>query len=134
MTCPQAYIGISAAKKIVKGTVQRDFLPPIFSQMDFSQTPYSVFKDFSNLASNSRRYSRFFIDSPLLFIAESQYSPYCLMHRVATLRFIKAGNHYLLELSALTLACRLIRRVDTRRIVYYGESLLPVPFIAESHC
>ncbi len=84
----------------LKGTVQRDFLPPIFSQMDFSQAPYSVFKDFSNLASNSRRYSRFLIDSPLLFIAESQYSPYCLERRVATLRFIIAGSHYLLELSA----------------------------------
>jgi hypothetical protein len=84
----------------LKGTVQRDFLPPIFSQMDFSQAPYSVFKDFSNLASNSRRYSRFLIDSPLLFIAESQYSPYCLVRRVATLRFIIAGSHYLLELSA----------------------------------
>jgi hypothetical protein len=117
-----------------KGTVQRDFLPPIFSQMDFSQAPYSVFKDFSNLASNSRRYSRFLIDSPLLFIAESWYSPYCLVRRVATLRFIIAGSHYLLELSAWTLAYRLIRRVDTSRIVYYGESLLPASFIAESHC
>ncbi len=84
----------------LKGTVQRDFLPPIFSQMDCSQAPYSVFKDFSNLASNLRRYLRFFIDSPLLFLAQSQYSPYCLVRRVATLRFIIAGSHYLLELSA----------------------------------
>jgi hypothetical protein len=84
----------------LKGTVQRDFLPPFFSQIDFSQAPYSVFKDFSNLASNSKRYSRFLIDSPLLFIAESRYSPYCLIRRVATLRFIIAGSHYLLELSA----------------------------------
>jgi hypothetical protein len=73
----------------------RFFLPPIFSQMDFSQAPYLVFKDFSNLASNSRRYSRFFIDFPLLFIVESQYSPYCLIRGVATLRFIMAGSHYL---------------------------------------
>jgi hypothetical protein len=84
----------------VKGTVQRDFLPQIFSQMDFSQALYSVFKDFSNLASNLRRYSRFLIDSPLLFIAESRYSLYCLVRRVATLRFIIAGSYYLLELSA----------------------------------
>jgi hypothetical protein len=118
----------------LNGTVQQDFLPSIFSQMDSSQAPYSVFKDFSNLALNSRRYSRFFIDSPLLFIAESQYSPYCLIRRVATLRFIIAGSHYWLELSALTLAYRLIRRVDTPRIVYYGESWLPASFIAESHC
>jgi hypothetical protein len=66
----------------------------------FSQATYSVFKDFSNLASNSRRYSQFFIDSPLLFIAESQYSSYCFIPRVATLRFIIAGSHYLLVLSA----------------------------------
>ncbi len=85
---------------LLKGTVQRDFYLRFFSQMDFSQAPYSVFKDFSNLASNSRRYSQFFIDSPLLFIAESQYSPYCLIRRVATLRFIVVGSHYLLELSA----------------------------------
>jgi hypothetical protein len=72
------------------------FLPPIFSQMGSSQAPYSVFKDFSNLASNSMRYSRFFIDSPLLFTAESLYSPYCLLQTVATLRIILAGSHYLL--------------------------------------
>jgi hypothetical protein len=41
------------------------FLPPVFSQMDSSQ---ATFKDFSNLALNSMRYSQFFIDSPLLFI------------------------------------------------------------------
>jgi hypothetical protein len=84
----------------LKGTVQRDFLPLFFSQIDFSQAPYSVFKDFSNLASNSRRYSRFLIDSPLLFIAESRYSLHCLIRRVATLRFIIAGSHCLLGLSA----------------------------------
>ncbi len=60
---------------LFKGTVQRDFLTPIFSQMDSSQALYSVFKDYSNLASNSMRYSRFFIDFLLLFIAESCDSP-----------------------------------------------------------
>ncbi len=82
------------------GTVQRDFLPPIFSQMDSSHDSYLVFKDFSNLASNSMSYLRFLIDSPLLFIAESLYSPYCLLQRVATLRIILERNHFLLELSA----------------------------------
>jgi hypothetical protein len=38
----------ASKKRIIKGTVQRDFLPPIFSQMDFSQAPYSVFKGFPN--------------------------------------------------------------------------------------
>ncbi len=48
-----------------KGTVERDFFSPIFSLMDSSQATYSVFKDLSNLASNSVRYSRFLIDSLL---------------------------------------------------------------------
>jgi hypothetical protein len=99
--------------------------------MDSCQAPYPVLKDFSNLAS-SRRYSRFLIDSPLLFMAESQYSSYCLIRRVVTLRITKAGSHYLLELSAKTLVCRLIRRVDTPCIVYYGESLLTTPRIIYS--
>jgi hypothetical protein len=50
---------------IFKGTVQRDLLSPIFSLMDSSQAIYSGFKNFSNLALNSVRYSRFLIDSPL---------------------------------------------------------------------
>jgi hypothetical protein len=36
----------------------------------------------------------------------------------------------MLELSSLTLACCLIRKVDTRHIVWYRESLLPALFIA----
>ncbi len=93
----------STAKKMdtcFKGTVQRDFLSPIFSLMESSQAPYSVFKDFQNLAPNSVRYSRFFIDSPQYFIAESPYSPYCLLRRVMTLRIILAGIHHLFALSA----------------------------------
>ncbi len=117
-----------------KGTVQRDFLPPIFSLTDSSQAPYSVFKDFSNLASNLVRYSQFLIDSPLSFIADSWYSLYGILRRVATLRIILAGSHHLLALSAQTLACRVIRRVDTPRIAYCGESLLPASFIVGSHC
>ncbi len=118
----------------LKGTVQWDFLSEIFSLMESSQAPYSVFKDFSNLASNSVRYSRFLIDSPQYFIPESSYSPYCLLRRVVTLRIILAGSHHLLALSAQTLTCHLIRRVNTPRIDYYGESLLPVSFTAGSHC
>ncbi len=118
----------------LKGTVQWDFLSPIFSLMESFQAPYSVFKGFSNLASNSVRYSRFFIDSPQYFIAESPYSPYCLLQRVVTLRIILAGSHPLLELSTYTLTCRLIWRVNTPRINYYGESLLPASFTAGSHC
>jgi hypothetical protein len=84
----------------LKGTVQWDCLLPIFSLMDSSQAPYSVFRDFSNLASSQWDIRDFFIDSPLLFISESRYSSYCLLRRVATLRIILAGSRYILELSA----------------------------------
>ncbi len=83
----------------LKGLPTR-FLPPIFLQMDSSQASYSVFKDFPNLASNLLRYLKIFIDSLLLFIVESLYSLYSLLRRVATLRIVLAGSHYLLELSA----------------------------------
>jgi hypothetical protein len=79
----------------LKGTVQRDFLSPIFSLIESSQAP---------------------------------------LRRVVTLRIILAGSHRLLALSAQTLACRSIRRVNTPRIDYYGESLLPASFTAGSHC
>jgi hypothetical protein len=79
----------------LKGTVQRDFTTTIFSQMDSSQAPIYIFKDFANLASNSRRYSRFLIDSPLLFIGESRCSPYCLLRRVSTPRIVYSGESQL---------------------------------------
>jgi hypothetical protein len=47
-------------KCTVKGTVQQDILPLIFSRMGSSQAPYWVSEGFSNLASNLRRYARFF--------------------------------------------------------------------------
>jgi hypothetical protein len=128
------YVYITLGVTLFKGTVQLDFLSPIFSLMESSQAPLSVFNDFSNLASNSVRYSGFLIDSPQYFIAESPYSPYCLLRRIVTLRIILAGSHHLLALSAQTLACCLIRRVNTPRIDYYGESLLPASFTAGSHC
>jgi hypothetical protein len=97
---PAWLAGLAFTVRLLKGTVQRDFLSPIFSLIESSQAPYSVFKDFSNLASNSVGYSRFLIDSPQYFIAESPYSPYCLLRRVVTLRIILAGSHHLLALSA----------------------------------
>jgi hypothetical protein len=80
------------------------------------------------------RYSRFLINSPLLFIAESQYSPYCLIRRVATLRFIITGS---LIVRIICINSRLsfntesryspyclLQRVLTPWIVNSGESLL----------
>ncbi len=64
---------------MLSGTVLRDFPPPIFHRWTPPKTLVgTVFKDFSNFASNSRRYLRFVIDSPLLLLAESRYFPYCL--------------------------------------------------------
>ncbi len=90
--------------------------------MDSPKDSYLVFKDYLKLASNSMIYSLFFIYSPLLFTAESRYSTFCLIQMIVTLCIVLAGCHYLLELCAETLACHLIRRVDTSRIVYYGKS------------
>ncbi len=99
--------------------------------MDSSQAPYSVFIDFSNLASNSRRYSRFFIDSLLLFIAESQFSSYCLIRRVTitTPRGVTICWNYLHKLLPVVYTesqyfpyC-LIRRVTS-----------PSAFTVASHC
>ncbi len=117
-----------------KGTFQRDFLPPICSQMDSFQAPYSVFKDFLNLASNLRRYSRFFIHSPLLFILESPYSLYCyygelqlslsLYQESLFVRIICINSRLLFNTESLYSPYCLLRRVTTLCIVYSGESLL----------
>jgi hypothetical protein len=56
---------------LFKGTVQRVFYTPIFSQMDSSQAPCSVFKDFSNLASNSMIFAIFDWLSAIIYSAES---------------------------------------------------------------
>ncbi len=105
-----------ANNKRVKGTV-RDFLPRNILRMGFFQAPYSVSVSFSNLASNSGKYSLFLIDSPLLFIAECWYSPSCLLRRVVTSRIIHNGELQIYEFSAETLACRLMLEVDPSRIV-----------------
>jgi hypothetical protein len=66
--------------KQLKGTVHRDFLPPILSLIDSSQVTSSVFKDFLNLASNSVRYSAVIYSGelifPVLFTTESCDSPH----------------------------------------------------------
>jgi hypothetical protein len=72
------------------GIVQQDCFLSTFSSMDSSQAVYLVFKDISNLIG----YLKFLIDSRLLFIAESRYSLYCLLQRVATLRIALAWSHY----------------------------------------
>jgi hypothetical protein len=64
------------------------------------QASFLIFIDFSNLAPNLMRYSQFLIDSPILFIAESRYSRYCLLWRVEILRITLVRSHYLLVLSA----------------------------------
>jgi hypothetical protein len=56
-----AFSRISMELFVLEGTVQRDFSPPLFSVVDSSQASYSVFKDFSILASNAMRYSQFFL-------------------------------------------------------------------------
>ncbi len=96
----------------IYGTVQRHFLPLIFVGIGSSQAPFSSSEGFLNLTSNLRRYSLFLIDFPLLFIAESQDSLYCLIRRVAsTPRIVCNRELQMYELCAET------QRVKIPRIV-----------------
>ncbi len=70
-----------AERHMFKGTLQREFLLPIFSQMYSSQALIYRYKYFSTLALNSRTSSRFFYYSPQLFLAESRYSSACFIWR-----------------------------------------------------
>ncbi len=97
--------------------------------MASSSAPYSVSKGFSN----SRKFSRFLIDSLLLFELKIWYSPYCLIWRVATPRIVHSGELQMYEFYAETLACHLIRGADTPHIVYYWESLLPASSTLHVH-
>jgi hypothetical protein len=116
-----------------KGTFQQDFLPPIFSQMDSFQAPYSVFKDFLNLASNLRRYSRFFIHSPLLFILESPYSLYCYY---GELQLSLSLYQESLFVRIICINSRLLFNTESLYSPYclLQESLLSASFIVGSHC
>jgi hypothetical protein len=72
-----------------------------------SQAPYWVSEGLSNLM----RYVLFLIDSPLSFIAERRYSPYCLLWRVATPRSVYSGELHMYELCAKNLGYHLVGRV-----------------------
>ncbi len=120
----------------IKGTGQRDFLPPIFSLMDSSQATYSIFKDFSNLASNSVRYSQFFINSakifsresifPVLFTTESCDSPHHFGGESPFVSNICINFRLLFNTESQYSPYWLLRRVTTPRLIYSGESLLTV--------
>ncbi len=56
-------------------------------------SPYSASEEFSNLTSNLRRYSLFFVDSLLSYTEESRCSPYCLLPRVVTLRIVYSRGY-----------------------------------------
>jgi hypothetical protein len=107
---------------------------PIVSQIDSSQAFYSVFKDVSHLASNSLRYPKFFIDSVLLFIAESRCYPYSLLRRVCDSPHRFNGESLFVRIICINSHLSFNTRSRYPRIVYYGESLLPASLIAGSHC
>jgi hypothetical protein len=127
-SCPPLKISLA-----ITHTVQQDFFYDFLTD-GLLPSLLLVLKDFPKLTSNLRRYSRFLIDSLFLFFAECRHSPYCLIRRVATLRIIIAGSHYLLELSASSLIFHLLQKGDTFCIIKYGESLLHALFIMGSHC
>ncbi len=79
-------------------------------------------KTFRNLASNLKRYSRFLIDFLLLFMAESRYSPYCLIQRVVTLLLILAESLFVR-----------INCINSRLLFNTESRYSPVLFNMESH-
>jgi hypothetical protein len=121
-------------KGLLKGTVQRDFLSPIFSLMESSQAPYLVFNDFSNFASNSVRYSQFLIDSavfysgesifPELFTTESSGSPHHIGGESPFVSIICTNSRLSFNTESHYSPYWLLRRVTTPRLIYSGESLL----------
>ncbi len=119
----------------LKGTVQRDFLSPIFSLMDSSQFGFEfgeIFTIFYWLSAVIYSGQSIFpvlfttesCDSPhhfggespfvsniciivcLLFHTESQYSPYWLLRRVTTPRLIYSGESLLTAESYFQKLCR----------------------------
>jgi len=79
-----------------------------------------VYLIFSILASYSRRYSYSKIDSPLSFTMESRCSSYRLLRRVETPRVVYYGESPRI-INCKSSPHRLLRRVVTPRIVYYAE-------------
>ncbi len=63
-----------------KGTVRWDFLPLNFLEKGSSQAPYSVSEGFSNLTSNSRRYS-WFLFTPYYCLERRADTPYIVLYR-----------------------------------------------------
>ncbi len=111
-----------AAVILLKGTVQQDFLPLLFSQV-----PCSVSGSVSNLASNLRKYSRLLIDSPRSFTEEVD-TPYIIYYRElrATPRIVYSRVLQMYGFSAESAACHFIGGVDTTRIIYSRKTLMTV--------
>jgi hypothetical protein len=87
---------ISNLLQYLKGTVERNNLPPIFHR----QTPPKPLSRYLKTFRNWLQFDEIFavlIDSPLLLTAESRYSPY---ESCDSSHHSPAGNHFLLELSA----------------------------------
>jgi hypothetical protein len=105
--------------------------------MDSSRATYSVFKDFSNLASNSVKYSRFLIESLLLIHSgESIFPVFFTMESCDSLHHFGGESPFV---SIICINSRLsfntesqyspywlLRRVTTPLLIYSGESLLTV--------
>jgi hypothetical protein len=101
-----------------------------------SKAPYLVFKDFLNLASNSVRYSRFLIHSPLqftysgelilpiLFTTESCDSPHHFSRESPFVSIICLNSRLSFNTESQYFSYCLLQRVTTPHLIYSGESLL----------
>jgi hypothetical protein len=76
------------------------FLPPIFSQMNSSQAPYSVFKDFLSFGFDFEEIIMIFDWLSAIIYSGELILPVLFNMRVATLCIMRAESHYFLELSA----------------------------------
>jgi hypothetical protein len=97
----------------LKGIVQRDFLPLIFCWNGLFASSLLGNWCFWNLTSIPGNIHDFYIDSPLSFVAESQYSPYCFMWRVVTPCVEYNEELHMNEICAEILGFHLIQRADT---------------------
>jgi hypothetical protein len=83
--------------------------------MSFFPAPYSVSEGFSNLVSNTGKYSRFLIDALLLLGRVD--TPRIVDYGELRLLIVYSGELQMYEFSAETLACLLMQGVDSPHIV-----------------
>ncbi len=120
---------------LIKGTVQRDFLHPIFSPMDFFQ---ALLHSIYTLSEFGLEFGEIFAISDWLYAAI--YSGESILPVLFTTEWCNSPHHFGGESPFVSIICInssllfntesryspycLLRRVTTPRLIYSGESLL----------